>query len=165
MWIVGNESPLNRRSEQPNKVLQRTGRHPGAEHKAVGHVTDGDGAKNWHPTEVVEHYLAGVRDFRGVTIEDADGTTAPSFQGMKLAGANFSGSWIDGVDFTGAILTDASFAAAHVKLGTFDGADLQNADFSGAAIDATTFEKADPRGATFDGTSAYGYVYKPGQRP
>ena len=67
-------------------------------------MTDDDSERVWLPTEVVHRYLAGDRDFRRITIEGSEAEADLGFRGANLAEADFSHSWIDGIDFTGARL-------------------------------------------------------------
>lgn len=106
----------------------------------------GVGDKIWQPSEILRRYESGEREFRGLEIESPRGSTGPDFRRAKLAGADFTESFIV-ADFSGADLQGARFAPANVKTCSFDGADLRNADFSGAAIDAATFDGADLAGA------------------
>jgi uncharacterized protein YjbI with pentapeptide repeats len=119
----------------------------------------------WRPSEIVQRYLGGDRDFQGLDISDPDGEDpSPSFRGAILDGADFSRSFVL-ADFRAASLRACKFVEANVKTCCFDGASLQGCDFSRAAIDAATFRAAQLEGACFDGAGAYGHTAQAGELP
>ena len=127
-----------------------------------------------HPSEILERYRRGERDFRELDIDDeADETAVPSgrpgrhprsFEAAELSYADFSRSFIV-ADFRRAVLRGACFRHANVKTCSFADAVLCDADFSNAALCSTTFAGADLTGARFDGASAYSTVLGPGELP
>lgn len=125
----------------------------------------------WHPSEILERYAKGERDFRGLDIDDdlrrfpdRGLTKAPTFQGAVLDGADFSQALIC-ADFTGASLRKCSFVHAHLKTCIFDRAVLEGSDFSNSAIDGAEFRAARLIDCRFDGAGAYGYTFKAGELP
>jgi serine/threonine-protein kinase len=117
----------------------------------------------WTPSEILERYKRGERDFHELDISDGV-TDKTSFRGAVLDGADFSRCFIE-ADFSGARLRGCRFVRANVKTCMFDGADLQNADFSEAPIDGASFTDCKFEGASFEGAGAYGYTFKKGELP
>lgn len=118
----------------------------------------------WTPSEILQRYERGERDFHGLDISDGAGDESTSFRGALLDGADFSHCFIV-ADFSSARLRDCRFVEANVKTCRFDGADLLNADFSRAAIDGATFTNCNFAGARFKEAVAYGYTFKKGELP
>ena len=118
----------------------------------------------WTPSEILQRYKQGERNFHGLEISDDSGDESDSFRGALLDSADFSRCFIV-ADFDSARLRDCRFVEANVKTCKFDGADLLNADFSRAAIDAATFTNCNFEGANFDEAGAYGYTFNKGELP
>jgi hypothetical protein len=128
----------------------------------------------WRPSEILQRYKNGDRDFRGLEITGPEpyvtegdrfvSVNEPeSFRGAVLDGADFTGAFIV-ADFSKASLRNCKFPA-NVKTCSFDGADLTCCDFSDAAIDAATFKSAHFDRTNFSGATAHSYVMKPGEVP
>ena len=88
----------------------------------------------WRPSEILQRYKNGDRDFHALEIEDPGPyenvggrfvslTEPESFRGAVLDGADFSTAFIV-ADFTGASLRSSKFVSANVKTSAFDNADL-----------------------------------------
>ncbi len=118
----------------------------------------------WTPSEILQRYKRGERDFHGLEISDGAGGESASFRGALLDGTDFSHCFIV-ADFSSARLRDCRFVEANVKTCRFDSADLLNADFFRAAIDAATFTNCNFEGANFENAGAYSYTFKKGELP
>jgi uncharacterized protein YjbI with pentapeptide repeats len=101
-----------------------------------------------------------VVSLTGTILTDA---TMPStrFDGVDLAGMDFTGAVLDGAVFAGAKLTNAVFSAtgrppASLQNADFSGALLQGADFSGVNLAGAIFDSAELEGAQFGGTNLAG---------
>jgi uncharacterized protein YjbI with pentapeptide repeats len=129
----------------------------------------------WRPSQILERYRSGERDFRELDIRDPPPYAAVgdrfvsidepgSFRDAVLEGADFHGAFIC-ADFTRASLRGASFADGNVKTSCFDEADLTDSDFTGSAIDAAGFLGARFDGTRFEGATAQGHSMARGELP
>lgn len=117
--------------------------------------------RTWTTAEILQRYLAGERDFRGLDIEDGGSS---SFRAAILDGADFSGAFLL-ADFERARLRGCRFVDANVKTCRFDDADLRGACFCGAALDATTFHAAHLDGTDFTDAHVQGHTLQRGEVP
>lgn len=88
---------------------------------------------------IMEAYEAGVRNFR-----------LGDFSGMYLEGMDFSGSNLELADFTGANLQGADFQNARLEGANFAGANLANASFAKANLEDANLERVDATSAYFE---------------
>lgn len=75
------------------------------------------------------------------------------YNGMNLAGANFSGSDLTAATFNGANVSGSNFSNANLTSATFDGANLSCSNFNGANLTSTTLNGANLSGSTFNGAT------------
>jgi uncharacterized protein YjbI with pentapeptide repeats len=125
-----------------------------------------DTEKIWSPREIVLRYQSGERNFRSLTIEDADPFDAQpnSFQNVVLDGSDFSHCLIV-ADFAGASLRGSRFTNANVKTCNFANADLRECDFGKANLDAAIFSAARLHGAHFQGATIQSHTMGSGEVP
>ncbi len=116
------------------------------------------------PSEILELYAAGERDFSRCEIEQNWEEDPVGFSGADLRGANFSGCFIL-ADFMHADLRRAVFHGTNVKTCSFDYADLRDADFRDTALESTSWVGAELTGCRFEGAGCYSYTFGPDDLP
>ena len=89
-------------------------------------------------SEIVQRYIAGVRDFSGVYVEGG-----ANFRNQNLSGAVFRQARLEGADFHNATLREVSFTEAVLKRAKFTAADLTGADFIDATVVDAVFVEDD----------------------
>ena len=106
--------------------------------------------------ELLKHYAAGERDFRGVNLSEhilsgvdlrgADLSEA-TLQRTVLEAANLTRVNLSGADLTGVILRRADLIRANLVKANLRGANLRGADLSGADLRGADLTGADLGGA------------------
>jgi uncharacterized protein YjbI with pentapeptide repeats len=107
--------------------------------------------------ELLERYVAGERDFRGINLIQANlsgyNLSEADFSQADLSGAKFIGSnlsWailrgtqLEKANFTRAILQRSNLCHANLSGAIFQGADLREANLQGANLDLETVDLSD----------------------
>ncbi|MBR8836082.1 MAG: pentapeptide repeat-containing protein [Stigonema ocellatum SAG 48.90 = DSM 106950] len=87
--------------------------------------------------ELLEQYAAGVRDFKGIELSEAN------LSGAKLRGVNFSHANLSVVNFSGANLSVADLSHAKLNVARLSGANLVGANLSHASLNVANLIRAD----------------------
>lgn len=86
--------------------------------------------------ELLEQYIAGVRDFNGVNLSEANLSSA------KLQGVNFSHANLNVVNFSGANLMFANLSYAKLNVARLSGANLESANLNNASLNVANLIRA-----------------------
>jgi uncharacterized protein YjbI with pentapeptide repeats len=87
--------------------------------------------------ELLEQYGAGVRDFTGINLSEAN------LRGANLSGANFSQANLSLVNFSGANLTGVNFSQAKLNVTRLSAANLAGSNFNNASLNVANLIRAD----------------------
>jgi uncharacterized protein YjbI with pentapeptide repeats len=87
--------------------------------------------------ELITQYAAGVRDFRGVNLNEAN------LRGVKLSGANLSGANLNVANLSGANLSHANLNQARLNVARLSAANLSHAKLNRALLNVANLIRAD----------------------
>ncbi|MFP4299052.1 MAG: pentapeptide repeat-containing protein [Spirulinaceae cyanobacterium] len=87
--------------------------------------------------ELVNQYAAGVRDFRGVNLNEAN------LRGINLSGADLSGASLNVANLSGANLSGANLSRAKLNVARLSAANLSRANLTGAFLNVANLIRAD----------------------
>ncbi len=87
--------------------------------------------------ELLEQYAAGVLNFSGVDLSEAN------LSGAKLSGVNFSNANLSIVNLSGANLSEANFSNAKLNVARLSGANLASAIMNNASLNVANLIRAD----------------------
>jgi uncharacterized protein YjbI with pentapeptide repeats len=114
-----------------------------------------------HATDLGGASMSRAR-LRNVVVEDGSWANAVAsdaavhrvrFEGVRLTGANFSGSTIDNVTFVDCRMDLVSFRFAHMERVLFDRCQLVEADLYEASLSSAMFQTCDLSGVTLTGVA------------
>ncbi|AUB41447.1 putative protein YjbI, containings pentapeptide repeats [Nostoc flagelliforme CCNUN1] len=97
--------------------------------------------------ELLEQYAAGVLNFNGVDLSEAN------LSGAKLSGVNLSDANLSIVNLSGANLSEANLSNAKLNVARLSGANLSSAILNNASLNVTNLIRADLSRAQLKGTS------------
>lgn len=97
--------------------------------------------------ELLEQYAAGVLNFNGVDLSEAN------LSGAKLSGVNLSDANLSIVNLSGANLSEANLRNAKLNVARLSGANLSSAILNNASLNVTNLIRADLSRAQLKGTS------------
>ncbi|MEB3182446.1 MAG: pentapeptide repeat-containing protein [Nostocaceae cyanobacterium] len=86
--------------------------------------------------ELLEKYAAGVRDFTGINLSEAN------LRGANLSGANFSTANLSLVNFSGANLTEVNFTQARLNVARLSAANMAGSNFNNASLNVANLIRA-----------------------
>ncbi len=87
--------------------------------------------------ELLEQYAAGVLDFSGIELTEAN------LSGVKLSGVNLSNANLSIVNLSGANLSEANLSNAKLNVARLSGANLSNAILNNASLNVANLIRAD----------------------
>ena len=87
--------------------------------------------------ELLEKYAAGVRDFTGIDLSEANLSSA------KLSGVNLSRANLSVANLSGANLTGANLSYAKLNVARLSGVNLSNANLNNASLNVANLIRAD----------------------
>jgi uncharacterized protein YjbI with pentapeptide repeats len=97
--------------------------------------------------ELLEKYAAGVTNFRGVDLSEAN------LSGIKLSGADFSQANLSVVNLSGANLSGTNFSDAKLNVARLRGAHLEEAILNNASLNVANLIRANLSRAQLKGAS------------
>lgn len=97
--------------------------------------------------ELLEKYAAGVLDFRGVNLSEAN------LSGIKLSGVNLSKANLSVVNLSGANLGEADLSYAQMNVARLSGAYLVGANLNNSSLNVANLIRADLSRAQLRGAS------------
>ncbi|MFK8184952.1 MAG: pentapeptide repeat-containing protein [Phormidesmis sp.] len=106
------------------------------------------------PTQLLQRYQDGKRDFSWVDLQGAD-LSGAVLVNINLYRANLTGANLTGTDLSNASLFKATLTQANLSGATLTGTNLAKADLTGASIDENSLDNAKLRGATLPDGSLY----------
>jgi len=87
--------------------------------------------------DLIHQYAAGVRDFRGIQLNEAN------LRGINLSGADLSGASLNVVNLSGANLRGANLTHAKLNVARLSAANLNGARLAGAFLNVANLIRAD----------------------
>jgi uncharacterized protein YjbI with pentapeptide repeats len=87
--------------------------------------------------ELLEKYAAGVRDFSGVDLSEAN------LSGVKLSGVNFNQANLSVINLSGANLSQANLSDAKLNVARLSGANLADAILNNSSLNVANLIRAD----------------------
>lgn len=106
------------------------------------------------PTQLLQRYQDGKRDFSWVDLQGADLSGAVLVD-INLYRANLTGANLTGANLSNASLFKATLVQANLSGATLTSTNLVKADLTGASVDGNSLENAKLRGATLPDGSNY----------
>lgn len=94
------------------------------------------------PEQLLEQYAAGIRDFAGVNLSEAN------LSGVNLSKANLAQANLSVANLSGANLHEANLSRAKFNVARLSGANLSRANLNGANLNVTNLIRANLNGAS-----------------
>lgn len=108
--------------------------------------------------ELLEHYAAGERDFRGIDLSRAN-LEEVCLEEINLEGADLRGTLFFRSNLIGAIFRNANLEGADLSMTVLDATDFRGANISYCSNMETSMIRANFRDAEQEGTTLGGYMY------
>ncbi|BAY08048.1 pentapeptide repeat-containing protein [Calothrix sp. NIES-2098] len=94
------------------------------------------------PSELLNRYAAGERNFSNIYIEGADELASANLSGIILNGAVFAEMLLNEINLSGSKLRETDFGQASLYGANLCGADLTRANLRYAVLDSANFSDA-----------------------